>query len=52
MTITLQLLFFLNVSSAKRESCALKNLEWKPGEKPPNPMRETEKENWGKMRTF
>ena len=23
-----------------------RNLEWKPGEKPPNPMRETEEGNW------
>ena len=28
-----------------------KNLEWKLGEKPPNPIRETKKENQGKMRT-
>ena len=42
----LQLLSFLNMSFAEHKSCLLRrNLEWKPGGKPSNPMRETEKEN-------
>ena len=37
--------FFLQTSSAKRESRWRE--EWKPGEKPPNPMRKTREENRG-----